>query len=244
MSRAIEHVTINGEDDGRLVLGNAQVAAKLVPLDNGWTRLRIGVRLSFEDIGSNITGTPVFWIGAMSNPSSSMANGPLSSTTSNFVGIKTNSPTWVRTVGGAGAPILYDWSNGSGWVMIHKSQNSTQTGTSNIGGVNKYVSASTSSYRSAIIVDIKKGGSGFTGSMLVIGNTNVPDISLQKMKNAMEQSALTSAATELTGSYSTVIDNFVACDESSGSLNAICVAWDRFASKVHISDILWTNFAS
>lgn len=244
MSIEIQHLTINGEDDGQLVIGNAQIAASLSPLGSNWNRIRIGLRLSFEDTGTNITGTPRFYIGMLSNPSSSMENGPLTIQTSNFVGYYSNSATWTRTAGTNAGAYLYNTGTNTGWAFIQRSNNSNVLGTSNHGGTTQYVSSDTGSCRTVIICELIRSANGFSGSFVFPNSTKLPDVPLTNFLGAMEIPTITACAAYLTSSYSQDVTPKIIANESSGSLNAICVAWDRLIGKVHISDIAWTNFSS
>jgi hypothetical protein len=241
MSVEIDTITVSSVEDRRLVLNNAQ-AARVIDIGSSWSTLRLGIRYCVDDTGANITGTPRFYLGLLASPSAGMANGPLGLVTSHFLGFRSGFATWTRQVG---PPINYIAENGDLNRLIKKVNNTvttTGTGIAIRAGVNAVPN------RSALIIEIVKGSPNFTinfcspiGAPSDIPNPNA-------MINAFQLATMANIATYLnglfSGSYSANPTGTIAVDEgTNGSLNAICVAWDRSVPVMRISEILWAKMA-
>lgn len=239
MSTAIEVIDIGGIDDSRFVIGNAQIAAVL-DRGNDWTRIRLGFRFAWDSTGANLTGTPLFYAGVLASPSAGMANGPLTTSTSHFVGTIPRHSTWTYN---AGPPERYAASSFTGYTAIKRIGSTNTTGTNTSTGTTNY-SATPSANRTAHFVEITKGSPNF--SIQVCGNsgTTVPDISLIQLRQAMEIDNLNDAAAVLGYSGPGATAGAVAVDEGTdGNLNAVCFAWDRATPVVRLSDFLVSFFA-
>src|SRR5207247_6157852 len=100
-----------------------------------------------------------------------------------------------------------------------------------------------STTRNIFIVQITKGSPNFTLDHCgPIGFEGLNDKSKTQLTNAMELGTIAGINTAL--SYTAHSQPTLAVDESTnGTLNSICVAWDRTAAKLHISDLFWSKIA-
>lgn len=100
-------INITGADNAANIAGVANMAARVLAIGSSWTDIRLGWRWTIEDTGANITFTGAgdqTMVGVMASPTANLSNGPLTATTSNFLGIKETSGTFVRATG----PIRYE----------------------------------------------------------------------------------------------------------------------------------------
>ena len=239
MSTRIEHITFGSENDGRIVLSNSAIARKL-SVGNGWTRIRICARICLEDTGGNIVGAPTSWVGVLSDPNG--LNGPLTSNTSHFVGVKTAGGTMTRYSG-------YYGLSGSDGVAVKKVKGTTtvSSSTAYISGV-RDVSNRVSTARSLCVVEIKKGSTSFTCQSVSPTNTNAmtQDYSMLNVKTLMNIDTMSGVSDYLSGVSSTWTTSSalsVAVSESNdGPLNGICIAWNRADAPMHISDVMVSYF--
>lgn len=240
MSVEIESVTI-GTLEKRLVLSNAGWAATL-KIGTDWTRLRIGMRVTFDDFGASVSTSPRLWVGVLSNPSSGLANGPLGNSTSHFFGWRPQ-VTWQRI---AGPPLRYTLGGSDRYRAVTRVGSSETV--SSFAGANNCISADTS-IRHGMFFDITKGTSKWTIEFLGAGANGVVDLSYSQLVGAMALSTLGFVRAYLAdvgaGSYtgngntgSTAVN-----EGTNGPLNSICVAWNHAAPKAYISEILFAKMA-
>jgi len=244
MSRVIDTVTIGGIVDKRLVLGNAQVARVLNV--GTWTTLRIGVRFCFDDFGGIVYGPPRLCIGLLSSPSGT--NGPLGETTSHFVGFRT-AANFLRTTT---AGIVYYAITTNGVEFCSKVGN---TVTSLFNSFSNNMSATPATNIWPIFIELTKAGPGspVNWSMsLIHWNQTIVNrhITKAEMLTAME----TSNSTTLTAYMDSLISGTpytnnpvtgtISVNEATnGTLDSVCVAWDRTSPLVRISEIMWRKIA-
>lgn len=240
MSVEIDSVTISSIEDRRMVLTNSQ-AARVINIGT-WTRMRVFIRFALNDFGANITGTPRLYVGLLSNPSAGLANGPLTATTSHFVGLINALATWTRN---AGPPVYYSFATNT-WFA--KKIGATITTTT--GGLSQPFLTTVEANRRAIFgVELTKTDAVTTNVRIMNPGTSSPlDVSLVQMRTAIEISLLTGAATYLSGvvgtNYEASANGNVTTNEGvDGVLNAVCVAWDRVNPAIRISDLMWAKMA-
>lgn len=247
MSVNIGSVTI-GSAEKRLELLNAQWAALMHSSFQNFTILRIALRIAYTDTGGNLTGTPNLWIGTMATPVSGMTNGPLTSSCNHFVGIRTRTATWTR---GVGTTAFYDMANSH--AVSCKRIGSTNTdasgftgGGSGTAGGSPRVSAAPTAARSAYLVEIIRGNPNF----LIRASTTEgaagaqTDTSLTNLRNGMVLTDFQAAAFACFNSGSTANQQTLAVDEATnGTLNSICVAWNRNDATAFISEILFAKLS-
>lgn len=239
----ISRYTINSVEDRHIVLSNSTIARKL-EIGTNWNTLRILVRLSFDDFGANLTGTPRFWLGVLSNPSANVANGPLGSTTSHFVGGVTGHTTWTRST----TPTRYYMANAAAFTMGKKVGGTT---TLTNGTLFFHFYAQPSSIRTLFGVEIIKGSPNYTIHFLdhwYDGSTLVADVPLYVMQKCMTASTLNNAISTYLpaatyGTYGSLSVTTAVDEGTDGPLNAICCAWDQVTPVCRISDLLWAKIA-
>lgn len=236
MSTTIEHVTINGSNDGRLILANSQIARLLATQE--FVRIRIGFRIAFDDTGANLTGTPRFWFGLLASPQAdsngNLINGPANLATSHFVGAISNSSSWSRSVNG------YGWGQVSPHFSAVKKVGADITFGGSVNPYQPFASNAPNSKRTVVLLDIKRGSPLFT---IAAGFPNNSDFSYSLLEQAMSVPDFYSA-NQLFSSPA-IGSGTIAVDESvDGILNAVCLHWDRQTPVAHLSEVLFSFFPS
>lgn len=239
----IDNVTISSVDDHRIVLANSTIARK-ISIGTDWLRLRIVLRHAVDDTGANLTSTPRFWVGMMSNPTPDVSNGPLGATTSHFVGGVTGIATWSRQT----SPTRYYLNSAAGFTLGKRVGN---TSTLTNGGNFFHFYAQPSTLRTVFMVEIVKSSPNYTISYVehwFNGTSSVADVPLANVLGCC-QTLTTSQAISTwlpSGTYGAYggTSVTVAVNESvDGPLNAVCCAWDRTTPAMRISDLYWARIA-
>lgn len=228
-----------GRPDQRLVLSNGQWAAKLA-IGSSWNSIRIGVRWAVTDSGVSTGSGSKIYVGMMSNPATGLTNGPLTTSTSHFVGLM-NSGVNTRSA----SPNRYSISN----FRFTKRINSTET--LHGGGLgNMFVNCTPASYRNAFVVDIIKGSPNFSLGVCSCGSgtgaVNI-DISETLLKDSMVLPAfsdvdesLETAGGGTTGYNATSGASVMAVDEATdGVLNSIVLAWNQTSIDFEFSEVFF-----
>lgn len=220
--------TISSVADKRIVLQNSNFARPFtIPL--GWTKLRFGVRLSMTDSGANVTSTPRLAIGLCSGNTNLF----LDATTTHFLGFIWNAATWTRQVG---PPVSY--YPGAGAVCLAKRIGTTNTivGTP---GENPLIYDATTANRNAVYCDITKGSPNFTGKLFIRTVAAASDVDLNTFLTQSELASPTiTNHSVLTGVSTIAID-----EAANGTLDHVCVAWDRSTPQIEISDLVVVKLA-
>ncbi len=219
----IKQRTVSSIVDNRIRLINSNFA-RLWSTDVGttWTKIRVGCRISIEDSGAAITGTPRFAQGICSGTS----NIYLDATTTHWGGTVTNGD-----FGRVNDPPVRYYNAGNLFVPAKRISTTLTVGT---GFYASYVSFrdTTAGQRAAMFLDITKGSPNFTFNLFSPQSSSfATDCSLATY---LAQIALTSPTiTEHAfGSAQTL-----AIDEVTyGYFNAINFAWDR-SSALEVSDV-------
>jgi hypothetical protein len=201
----------------------------------------MAMRLSLDDSGANITGTPRFVAGILNAPSSGVANGPLSASTSHFVGMRTRAASFVRA---AGPPVNYLASTG---MELFKRVGTTNTTTAIAGNWRNV--AEPTSYRWPLVLEIEKGSPNYTLTVLYwSGAVLATDFTEGATAGAMEPDTMAQAETYLesiAAASFTTVSGTIAVDEGvDGSLNALVFGWNQAAPLMHFSDIHFKVLAS
>jgi hypothetical protein len=172
-------------------------------------------------------------MGVLSAPSAGVANGPLSATTSHFVGIRTRAATWAR----ATSPIVY--YNVSLLFEAFKRVGNTNTTTA-INATGSFV-AVPASYRWPLVMEITKGSPNYTVGLAFWNQSGTAvDYSEDLMWQAMEPETLTQSEAFLDGvkgiNKYIVQSVTIAADESDGALDSICFGWDKATPVMRLSE--------
>jgi hypothetical protein len=245
MSVEITTVTIGAETDRRLTLGNAHWAAKL-NIGSTWTALRIGCRVAFDDFGASIPSIPRFYLGALADPTSGLANGPLNNATSHFIGMRSKGNPWNRVIG---ASSYYSWSTNAFYAK--KVGSVVTEGT---GGLSDSFACSIlpASNRNAVVVELTKLSSISTKVAIVVNTdsaNNTGDLTSAQLRTVMEQATMAGVASMLDtltgqGHGGGSASSTIATDEAvDGYWNSICVGWDRSTPLCYISDMFFAKIA-
>ena len=236
---SIEDSIVN---DKRLILQTGQ-AARVLSIGTSWSTIRIGARLAFDDLGVTVRGNPRFYMGVLSSPSAGLANGPLTDTTSHFVGNIDQGTSWVR----ATSPTRYTVASSTS--AKGKKVGATVTGIATAGGQRLYSGDTT--IRVIQIGEIVKGSPNFTIRLAQNTSTSTPaDTTITQLETAMEAASMVAAVAYLDGEgigdYVNVSssDTAIAVDEGTdGSLDAICVAWSIDSPACYVSEVLFNKIA-
>lgn len=211
---------IGGVDDKRGVISNSQLARTLF-IGTTWTKIRIGLRLSFaSDTGSNLASGKMF-IGACSG----LANLIGDATTTNWVGfgpaVYATGETFTRA---AGPPPSYSAS-----FFIARRVGTTYT--SGAGAAGHIMADPVTGYRSLFFVDITKGSPNYTLQQFRRSvNTTPADVTLTEFLAQME------AAVPALGQHALASSGTLACDEGAGSFDSVNVSWSITTPGLEISD--------
>ena len=215
---------------------------------NSWEKARVAARITFDNLGEyiehDITGTPRFWLGMLSNPAAGMTNGPLTASTSHFVGLRTGAPTWIWT----DTSPRYALPSPSG-LQVGKRVGSTDSFVD--AGVTAHVSAQPETRREILVVEITKGSPNYSFQTMAInatGDNTLEDLGDAYLVVGLEQLTLADCATYFDTNLGTTHDLSAvltqAVDTSvDGVLNSLCIGWSHPDVNCHISDVgavLWT----
>lgn len=230
MSVDIDTVTI-GTEDRRLVLTNAQ-AARVLAVGSTWNSIRIGIRFAFDDTGANLTGTPNFLVGMLSNPVEAggmLSNGPLSgAATSHFIGIRNTDATWTRSAG-------YYSIDANTFQATKKVGSTTSNGSAVLTGQTSVMEAAPATNHSIMIVFLIKG-SPWTVYFARNASTSETHKTQADLITALEASD-----PYATLGYAATPQPTLTVDEATdGYLNAVCVAWDRTTPALRIADVMYS----
>lgn len=236
MSLEIQTIPFDGIDQKDAVLNQDQMG-RVFTIGSSWTTLRIGMRYALTDAGSSLGTGPELWFGLLASPSADMANGPLTATTSHFVGVRLLN-SWIRTTG----PERY-LSN----VEFAKRVTSTNTpvpvGTSLSG-------AQPETIKQALVFQMQKSGTNpvlecvnLNGSTSLVAG-RVPYSTLVSAMNSADMTAVESVLEGGTAGYTLDDTNSLSVDEGAdGALNAVCVAWNSGVAQLHVSEVLFRVIA-
>jgi hypothetical protein len=229
MSEAISTISPGGLEDRRATIGSSQFA-RVMSVSASWTKLRLAFRMTVTDSGANLAGTPRLVFGLMNAPSAGVANGPLSASTSHFLGFRTYGLTWARNAG-----VYY---SSASMLQAFKRVGTTDTISNHVNTVN--FSAMESTGRWPYVFDITKGSPNYSYDFAYPAITTALDFSEAEVARAMESDTLNQAAAYLTGlrgSFTTFAGT-IACDEgANGTLDSIMFGWNQTASLLNVSDI-------
>jgi hypothetical protein len=229
VSLEIQTVPFDGIDQKDAVLSGFQMA-RVLSVGSSWSTLRIGMRYSLTDAGISLGTGPELWFGLLASPSADMANGPLTATTSHFVGVRLNL-NWTRATG----PVRYT-SNVDFSKRVTATTTSVPVG-STISG------ADPDNIKQAIVFQMQKSGTNpnldsvhVTSGGALIATT----MTLEGLKNAMNAATMADAETALdtvVAGYSLLDTNSLSVDEAAdGNLNAICIAWNSGVAQLHAGE--------
>lgn len=252
MSRTIDTVTLTSIENRRLVLNKAQAAASM-DWGNAWTRIRVACRVALSDLGVSPSGIPRFMFGLMSNPTvdggGNLNNGPLSATTTQFLGFRTHFAMTRNATGPA-------YRHGTNGAQIHQRIGAGAFVAQNIttGAVSWGWSAvpnGATAYHKVYVMEVTKGSTAtnWIGRLIVgyVGNlASVVETTLATLLASLDDPTMGGVAAVLGGGHilhGAQTMTLLNIDEATnGPLNAICVAWDRTDFNAHVADLYAQRF--
>lgn len=193
---------------------------------DGWTSMRIAMRLIMTNTGADLTSTPRFWVGLCSGNT----NMAMDATTTHFFGCYTSTATWAYT---AAAPTRY------GAISVLAVQRIGATIT-NSGGNSMSTSLqmradATTSTRQFFCVDITKAFTPTTyscGGGLYCNSTSSNDVTTSNFLATIPLSTMSfTYHTPFTARFLTV------SEETYGTLDHVNIGWDRASPTIEISDL-------
>lgn len=216
MAQSILSRTISAANDNRLVLRSGQATRKF-DFGNNWTKIRIGLLLSF-DAAASILGTPRFFFGACNYA----GGGWGSATTANSIGLWSTVTSWPLAL----TPAVLGGVGGAA-IMLNGAKRIGSTVTTTGNGLTN-VSAAPASVRSAWFLEITKG-SPF--NLLAAGPSN----QAAAQTNVTDAQFYDSIFAALMGDINTIIPGYhnmgigtLTIDEgTNGILDALNIYWDR-----------------
>lgn len=212
-------------------LASASIAR---PFDIGtWSSMRLSMRFSMEFSASLTSLTPRLVVGLCSGS----ANQVFDATTTNFFGIRTNPATWTYA---AASPDSL--SCGTNAFYATKRVSSTWTNSTNpinSGNLLAYRTSELSEGNaSALIVEINKGSPNYTAKA-TYPNTTFSNVTIDTWLTQV-----VAVTPSITNHLSWPSAQSVAFDEVAGTLDHICIGWDRSEASLDIYDICVVKMAA
>lgn len=207
--------------DRRLELGAAEAVRKMVYADD-WTVMRIGLQYGFNDVASNITGTPVLRFGVCSGSDDVIVN----PTAVHAIGMVPTAATWTYN---AGAPSYFSCSTTS---SAFKRVGATYTNVT-FTGFNMFSTAN-STQRGGMFLQITKGSPNYTLQRFFQSSAASAQVDLTdaNFAAAMEASLMTEIAGITGQGGSTPSITTLPVDEGvDGILDHLFVYWERTSHK-------------
>ncbi len=225
MSSVIKTRTVASATETAIQMSNSTFA-RLVTLPVGWTKVRIGCRMWFGDLGSNPGSTPRFAVGLCSGTTNIIGD----VSCDNAIGVITNSATWAR--GGAGyAPVD---------AATFKKVGSTLTVGSSVANNGNmalpFVNAGSPS-RQFWLVDITKGSPNYIVTLFYWAPGNTGDTLASDFYNASIIPAPPTTIGTAGSSYAQGTGVNVAFDEVAGTLNAVGLWFNRADFLAEVMDL-------
>ena len=222
-SATVNQRTISGQVQKAIVLVN-DCFVRPVPIPNGWTTVRVGLRLHFT---TGSISSPIMAVGLCAGSSNKICD----ASTSHFVGIIANGGF---TNNGPGCGAVYF----SVPLKAYKRVGTTDTIGSNITGDSRYGNSADANCadRGILFIDITKGSPNYTINAWYMANGTAPDVSkaiFENMLNTLQ------GPLQYDGGVNMVhgTDQTVAVNEGTdGTLDSLCVYWNQTAVSMEICD--------
>jgi hypothetical protein len=221
--------------------GNGEFLRKIEV--SAWNKIRIGLRITAKEfnsnsasatVGSNLLGTPRFYIGMCNYNRGGVAS---KNSAMHFVGIRSNAATFARSTGGGGGPVTY-YTPG---VNTVKREVNTFTAGTLVTCLLPIITSFPPTLFSMYSIDINKTNpaqtviSTFCPSNAATGFTNItPDVFLSNMESATPSG---------TGYTYTNIAPISIDENANGLLNAVNVYWSRSRASLYIAEIWYSILA-
>lgn len=221
MASVIIARTISAATEKAIAMENSAFARTL-SIGTSWTKLRVGIRFHFRDLGSAPSGTPRFAIGLCSGTTNIMGDASVT----HWVGLITNTATWGYAAGSHYGSIDL--------VAAKKVGSTLSTGTSLSGAAMGIPARAADNVpdRMMLFADIEKGSPNFAFSAFWPGPISVIDASRAQFLSRMEEATPSAFST-----HTFTTGGSLAVSEADGVLNAINIAWDRASFAAELCDI-------
>lgn len=231
MASTIKQRTISSVVDNRIQLSNSQCARQWsTSLGTGWTKIRVGCRISVTTTGSNLSGTPRLAIGVQVGTANLWqdAGGP-----THWAGVLSNT-TWTAHTGNG----VQGYYLGSG-LSIGKKIATTLTAGGSTGDFSLFWNSTT--LRSCLFVDITKGSPNFTFNIFCFNIANGFISSDTSLATYLANVVLPSPSVTnhaMSGAITLAID-----EATNGYFDSVGIAWDRTDALIEISDVCVVRLA-
>lgn len=213
----------------RLALSSGQ-AIRMPVYGHNWTKIRIGLRVSFPTTGS-ITGTPQLVLGMCAGTA-----GYADALTTNFVGVRSTATLWNMTGTPGSNAVLGSLS----WKACTRVGSTLTDASGTLGGATLNYLSGEALIRNAFILQIEKGSPNYTIRlcMPIASTTGQIDVSDTQLIQFMEQDDSMTSPNSIIANYQTLAtNNTIAASETPGDLDHICVFWDKSSVKCYIDDV-------
>lgn len=222
-------VIIDSSGDKLVSLSNASFAR---PFDIGtWSVIRVGM-MARMDFASSLTGlTPNLPLGLCSGST----NQVFDATTTNFIGVRSNSASWNLS---AGSPDII-WVVTSGWLRSKRVGSTWTDGAGTTSGAPCFMRTSEADGACEMyMVEITKGSPNYSISIFcpTAANTGVT------RDNFLAQLV---AVTPALGSHTWYTSTpTLAFDQAAGALDHVQVGWSRSEATLEITDLALVKMAA
>lgn len=236
----ITNTPVSAIDDNRLCLTASSGARLMLPAN--WSTVRLGFRMTIDDngaFGANPAG-PRGYLGLLASPSAGLANGPVGSSCSNFVGYAWGGALfqgngWNR----ATTPSVYYGT--PGLYATTKVGGSSGNGS----GLGILLSANPD-IRPMVIIQIDRGNPSYTATLICVTGVNgLFDIpyadALVAMGSATPRDYLNSicGGTALNGYADLIVSGLTVDEVTNGLPNALVFGWEHSETTWRISEALF-----
>jgi hypothetical protein len=213
----------------RLDLSNGQALRRPIYLSN-WTTMRIGLRLCFPTAVS-IVGTPGLYVGMGSGLTAGIGD----ATTTNWIGVKTITGTWTRSLSGS-----QSYGN-IGSIRVHKRVGATLTSHASDMTATMHQSFD-ALFQSVILVEITKGSPNYTVNIGVptsnsgVIAVNITDANMDAYMSLPIGMAGIGSVSNL-NIVAVAVNNTLAMSEAAGVLDCLQIYWDKTAVNCEIESV-------
>lgn len=220
MASVIIARTISAATEKAIAMENSAFARTL-SIGTSWTKLRVGIRFHFRDLGSAPSGTPRFAIGLCSGTTNIMGDASVT----HWVGLITDTLTWGYAAGSHYGSISLNPAKKVGSTLTVGAALTSAMGI-------PARAADNVPDRMMLFADIEKGSPNFAFSSFWPGPISSIDASRAQFLSRMEEATPSAFST-----HTFTTGGSLAVDEADGVLNAINIAWDRASFAAELCDI-------
>lgn len=217
-------VLVKAYDTGKSVVLNNGAFARAITIPAGWAKLRLGLLMRINPVGSLITlnATPSLSVGFCVGTSNIMGD----ATTTLFCGARTTAASWVA------GPVVYTAVT---WSSFSRKAGAADYGSGGggDGSSSAFTGVSATTDRNLLYVDISNGGSPWTSvTMMRPDNFTLASVTPTQFWNNLTISSPVLGGYIYSGVGATVQTNLWS-DLQAGPLS-INVHWDRTDAEVYI----------